>query len=383
MIENPFTPVFGGKPDSFFGRKELLERFDRALQVRGSDDRSLFFTGTRGSGKTALLEQLSMRASAAGWRVIDIGAEQALQALYRQFAGYDEVTETVSPSLEVKVLGSGGSIAGKGTARTTRYEIADLAQLLQRAAGKEKKGLFVSIDEIQKVPLEEVAALCEAFQMASRKGLDVVLAVAGLPFSYEAIIHQDGCTFMRRSVHEPLGLLDVEEVRDAYRSAFARVKRLAVRPDAFEHLVQLSSGHPYMMQLLGYQLIEQVGRETAKQIVVDDAVVETIAPVALDSYERRALRPLLDELRESERSYLEAMAHVADDALLSSTSATAEEMGKTPQQVASARQALIDKGIIVSAGHGFVRFSVPYLRAYMLKPDEDQANLAQLEAWGV
>ena len=89
MIENPFTPVFGGKPDFFFGRKELLERFDRALQVRGSDDRSLFFTGTRGSGKTALLEQLSMRASAAGWRTIDIGAEQALQALYRQLAGYD------------------------------------------------------------------------------------------------------------------------------------------------------------------------------------------------------------------------------------------------------------------------------------------------------
>lgn len=383
MIENPFTPVFGGKPNSFFGRKELLARFDRALQVRGSDDRSLFFTGTRGSGKTALLEQLSIRASTAGWRVIDIGAEQALQTLYRQLTTCDEVTETISPSLEVKVFGSGGSIAGKGTARTTRYEIADLTQLLQQAAKKEKRGLFVSVDEIQKIPLEEVTALCEAFQMASRKGLDVVLAVAGLPFSYETIIHQDGCTFMRRSVHEPLGLLDAEEVRDAYRSTFARVNRLEVRPDAFEHLVQLSSGHPYMMQLLGYQLIEQVGNQTAKKIVVDDAVVETVAPVALDSYERRALKPLLDELRESERSYLKAMAQVTNDSLLSSTGDVASKLEKTAQQLAPVRQALIDKGIIVSARRGFVRFSVPYLRAYMLKSNEDQANLAQLEAWGV
>ena len=134
MIDNPFTPVFGGKPDSFFGRKELLDRFDRALKVRGSDDRSLFFTGTRGSGKTALLEQLSMRAVSSGWRAIDIGAEQALQAFHCQLASYDEVTEAVSPSLEIKVLGSGGSISGKSTARTTRYDMADLALLLRMAA---------------------------------------------------------------------------------------------------------------------------------------------------------------------------------------------------------------------------------------------------------
>ncbi|WP_161471137.1 ATP-binding protein [Adlercreutzia caecimuris] len=383
MIDNPFTPVFGGKPDSFFGRKELLARFDRALEVRGSDDRSLFFTGTRGSGKTALLEQLSMRAVASGWRAIDIGAEQALQALHRELAGYDEVTETVSPSLEVKVLGSGGSVSGKSTARTTRYEMADLASLLRKAAEKEKKGLFVSVDEIQKVPLEEVASLCEAFQMASRKGFDVILAVAGLPFSYEAIIRQDGCMFMRRSVHEPLGLLDVEEVQEAYRASFDKIERLEVRQDAFERLVHLSSGHPYMMQLLGYQLIEQVAQRDSKKIVIDKAIVETVAPAALDSYERRALRPLLDELSERERAYLRAMAQVADSSFLSSTGSVAEHMGKTAQQVAPARQSLIDKGIIVSAGYGLVRFGVPYLRAYMAKPSEEEANLAQLEAWGI
>ena len=216
--------------------------------------------------------------------------------------------------------------------------------------------------------------------MASRKGLDVILTVAGLPFSYEAIIHQDGCTFMRQSVHEPLGLLDVEEVQEAYRASFDKIERLEVRQDAFGRLVHLSSGHPYMMQLLGYQLIEQVARRDSREIVVDKAVVEY---AALDSYERRALRPLLGELSERERAYLRAMAQVADNSLLSSTGSVAEHMGKTAQQVAPARQSLIDKGIIVSAGYGLVRFGVPYLRAYMAKPSEEEANLAQLEAWGI
>ncbi len=30
-----------------------------------------------------------------------------------------------------------------------------------------------------------------------------------------------------------------------------------------------------------------------------------------------------------------------------------------------------------------MRFNVPYLRDYVLKPTEAEANLEQLEAWGV
>lgn len=383
MVDNPFTPVFGGKPDSFFGRRDLLERFDRALEVRGSDDRALFFTGTRGSGKTALLEQLSMRAAKAGWKTIDVGAEQALQSFYRQLAQFDELTETVSPSLEVKVLGSGGSLAGKSTAKTTRYDRADVTQLFRRACEKQKRGIFVSVDEIQKVPLEDVISLCEAFQMASRKGFDAALAVAGLPYSHEAIIHEDGCTFMRRSAHEKLNLLDVSEVREAYNTAFSEMSNLKVEGEAFERLVRRSSGHPYMMQLLGYYVIEYVNQLGAKKPVINAEAIGAAEPVALDAYERRALRPLLDELSEGERGYLRAMAETADEAFVSRSGDVAEAMQRTTQQANSWRQGLIDKGVIVSAGHGLVRFAIPYLRAYMGKPTEEEANLEQLEAWGV
>ena len=62
MFVNPFSPIFGGKPDVFFGRDEILKLFDLAMIDSGSDYRAIFITGTRGSGKTALLEQFSIRA---------------------------------------------------------------------------------------------------------------------------------------------------------------------------------------------------------------------------------------------------------------------------------------------------------------------------------
>ena len=63
MFVNPFTPIFGGKPGLFFGRSDILKRFDLAMIESGSENRAMFFTGTRGSGKTALLEQISIRAA--------------------------------------------------------------------------------------------------------------------------------------------------------------------------------------------------------------------------------------------------------------------------------------------------------------------------------
>lgn len=52
VIENIFSPIFGGRPDCFFGRTDILNRFDLAMTDYGSEDRVIFLTGARGSGKT-------------------------------------------------------------------------------------------------------------------------------------------------------------------------------------------------------------------------------------------------------------------------------------------------------------------------------------------
>lgn len=351
--------------------------------MRGSDDRALFLTGTRGCGKTALLEQFSNIALQAGWRTIDISSEHALQSLYRQLSKFDEKTETISPSVSAEVLGSGVSFSGVGQTTTVKASIDDLDQLLIKACSKEKKGVCVTIDEIQKIPLEDIAFICGAFQLASRKGNDVVLAVAGLPYSYERIIHHDGCTFMRRSSHEQINLLSKDEVKKAFASILKSIRGLKVTDEAFDDLVQFSSGHPYMMQLLGYQLIEYLNSVNANGATANNETISIIVPTALDSYEQRSLQPLLDELSKREREYLTAMANVSDSAHISRTGDIARALNKTAQQLSPLRKKLIGKGVIVSAGHGLVRFNIPYLRAFVSRPSEEHRNLEQLEEWSV
>ena len=384
MFDNPFTPVFGGKPDFFFGRKDVLARFARALEVRGSEDRTLFVTGTRGSGKTALVEQLSARASAAGWDVIDLTADNALQSFFRQIQEFDESSSTVDPRIEVSVLGSGGSVGGLSTTKTSHYNADDMDVLFRRACEGARRGFLVSIDEIQKVPLEDVSKICGAFQMASRKGHDVILVVAGLPYAYEPAIQHDGCTYLRRCVHEKLGLFSPAETREAFHEAFGRIGGLTLAERALELLVRNSSGHPYMMQLLGYHLVEYLnGFADVGTHVANAEDVRTVLPIALEAYERRALRPTVDSLAPSAQSYLRAMAATMGEDHVARTGDVASTLGKSHQQLAGARQALIDEGLIVACGHGRVRFAVPYLRTYLSKPDPDSEQLALLDEWDV
>ena len=206
MFSNPFTPIFGGKPDVFFGREKVLQLFEHALIDVGSDDRAIFITGTRGSGKTALLEQLSIRATNKKRKVIDLGPENTISQLIYSLTGYDEITKTVNPQANVSVMGIGGSISGGSVSKTEHIGRDNLQSLLLEACTHYKKGLLVTVDEIQKVPIEDISSLCNAFQMASRKECDIMLAVAGLPYAYSGAIKHEGCTYLRRATHEELGL---------------------------------------------------------------------------------------------------------------------------------------------------------------------------------
>lgn len=383
MFANPFVPIFGGKPDFFFGRDSILSRFSYALTDRGSEDRALFITGNRGCGKTTLLEQLSQMASATGWQTIDLNAEKALVGFTRSLVRHDSTTRGVSPELEVSVLGSGGRIGGPSVSKTTTYGVDDIEVLFIEACEAAKKGVFVSVDEIQKIPLQDLSVICGAFQMASRKGHDIILAVAGLPYAHEKVIQYEGCTFMRRAVHETLNVFTPAEAHDALAKAFGGIRGLSIDAAALDDLTRLSMGHPYFIQLAGYHLVmlanERVeeGRHTIEQSEVEEAF-----PAILAAYERRSLKPIIDALSPLQRSYLVAMAHAIQPDRTVPTREVADLLGKTQKAMSVVRQELVDEGIVVSAGYGKLMFNIPYLQPYLLKAglEADDAGLAR--QWG-
>ena len=127
------------------------------------------------------------------------------QLLY-QLSGFDEMTKTVNPQVNVSILGTGGGISAGSVSKTEHVGRERLQELLLKACSDSENGILVTVDEIQKVPIEDISALCNAFQMASRKGNDIILVLAGLPYSYSEVIRHEGCTYLRRAVRVELGL---------------------------------------------------------------------------------------------------------------------------------------------------------------------------------
>lgn len=368
MFTNPFSPIFGGKPDIFFGRGDILHRFDLAMIDRGSDDRALFITGTRGSGKTAILEQFSRKAAAKKRRVIDLGPEDTIPQLIQILSDFEERTETVSPQANVNILGIGGGISAGSVSKTRRIGRENLQTLLLEACVKAKHGIFVTVDEVQKVPMEDMSSLCNAFQMASRKGHDIMLAVAGLPYAYPAITRHEGCTYLRRAAHEELGLFTWEETAQSFQEVFSGIKGLYISAEHIDRLNEASYGHPYLMQLLGYYLILQVNDDApGKSHHISQQELENAIANALTVYERRALKPLMEELPTSGQKYLRIMSDQLNDERLAQTADVAKALGVSSNKLSQVRAHLIDQGIIASPERGTLMFCIPYLADYVKK----------------
>ena len=378
MFSNPFSPIFGGKPGVFFGRETILNLFDHAMLDIGSDNRAMFITGTRGSGKTALLEQLSIRAAAKKRKVIDLGPNDTLSQMIYTLAGYDEVTKTVNPQANISILGIGGGISAKSVSRTEHIGKENLQSLLLETCSKSKNGVLVTIDEVQKVPVEDISLICNAFQMASRKGMDIILAVAGLPYAYSRIIKNEGSTYLRRAVHEEIGLFDWDEANAALNKMFSGIKGLTVSESMIGKMNQVSYGHPYLMQLLGYYLVLHINsQDPAKNHTVSDKEVEEAVANAQSAYEQRALKPLMEELPHREKDYLIKMSECLDEDRLASTSDIASGMGIPQNKLSRVRGTLIDHGIIAAPERGKVMFCIPYLADYV-KKEEQTADVVEV-----
>ena len=68
---SPFTPTFGSSPSVPVGRTDIVESFTLALRSGpGSPSRALLLSGTRGVGKTVLLNEVEDAARGQGWAVI-------------------------------------------------------------------------------------------------------------------------------------------------------------------------------------------------------------------------------------------------------------------------------------------------------------------------
>ncbi len=397
-IRNPYAPGAGQRPPELAGRDEQLAAFDVVLErvAHGRPERSLVLTGLRGVGKTVLLNALRSAAVRRRWgtgklearpdhplrRPLSGALHQAVRELGHPHA--DEVDHVLGvirsfaqreagPSAKLRDQWHPGIDAPvvKGRADSGDIEI-DLVELFTDLGGLAAdvgKGISVHIDEMQDLGPDDVSALCAACHEISQSGLPVIVVGAGLPH-LPAVLSASKSYSERLFRYQRIDRLP-REAADRALAAPAADEDAAFDPDALTAMYAATGGYPYFIQAYGKAVWDRAPRSP---ISVDDVAVA--APEAESELAVGFFGSRFERATPGERDYLRAMADAAvalaeaDAAALDEiesvpTSDVASVLGKKPQSLSPARDALLKKGLIYSGERGRIAFTVPHFGRYL------------------
>ncbi|RLP06288.1 ATP-binding protein [Propionibacterium australiense] len=383
-IRNPYAPGAGQRPPELAGRGEQLAHFDVVLErvARNRPERSLILTGLRGVGKTVLLNALRGQAVRARWgtgklearpdqtlrrplgaalhmAVRELGHPDTDQILgeIRAFIERDakpgaKLAERWNPGIRVP--------ATKGRADSGDIEI-DLVELFSDLGGLAADmgvGVGVFIDEMQDLGPDDVSALCAACHEISQQRLPLIIVGAGLPH-LPALLSASKSYSERLFSYQNIDRLDRAEADKALQVP-AQDEDADWGPDALDAMYEATGGYPYFIQAYGKAVWDVAA---ASPITADDVRMGT--PEAESELAVGFFGSRFERATPAERDYLRAMAELGIDDAEVSSSEVAGQLGRKPQSLSPARDALMKKGLIYSSERGKIAFTVPHFGRYL------------------
>lgn len=146
---------------------------------------------------------------------------------------------------------------------------------------------------------------------------------------------------------------------------------------------EFSGGHPYLMQLVGDALYQQVKRvyDPFGTMVVEPTAqdIAEAEHAALIPYKRNVLDDVLAGTHAATREYIETAHSLRDETGLIATADVNAKLGGSAASLASRRMNAINTQVIRPVRRGYLRFALPHFEyAYRLleddrmSPDEDE-----------
>lgn len=361
---NPFSPTFGTAPHILVGRADVLDEIrDTFGDGPHSPTRAVLFTGARGVGKTVMLGELEDFVRSQGWLVVSEVASRGLldrltrDHLPRLLSDHDRRPPSRATSIGITTPLGGAEVAWSErhpAESTLRSQVGELTDAL-RAHGT---GLMITVDEVQSVERGELRKLGEVLQLARRERRDLAFAGAGLSTAVTDLLNDDVVTFLRRAERFDLTDVSVADAADAMSQTIMDQGRVIDRADV-ARAAEATHGYPFLIQLVGHRIWQQ--NPTRHEI----SSADVDAGIAGASRRLGTLvhAPAIATLSRIDRAYLDAMS--LDGEGPSRTGHLASRLGVSAQYASVYRERLIGHGLIESAGHGLVRFTIPYLGAYL------------------
>lgn len=369
-VVNPYTPGFNQAPAVLAGRGDVIAAMEEAFEVAALDGRTprpILLTGSRGVGKTVLLEEARrIAAQQHSWvhASVEVPPGRAfipslIARLEDAKRAYDQAPpdragwRVEKATIKASVVGVGGEAEltrGGDTGPVREDALTAAFETVMAAAEAVDAGLLVTVDEVHLAAKDELATLAALLQSAVTRRWPLVIVLAGLPSMQDP---KQMVTYLERGEWHTLGLLSEDDTRQA----LAEPARDSGRPldnDATDVLTTSSGGYPYAIQVLGHHTWRASGG--ADHITVAHA----------RTGDKAAQRDMADGLysarwkdaSDREQDYLTALARLLTSGAQPIGADVARELGQASEAVTYLRARLLQKGTIYTDGR-VLRFEVP------------------------
>jgi hypothetical protein len=393
LFQNPFRPGAGHVPPYLAGREPELAEFTRLL-AQDTILENAVLTGLRGVGKTVLLERFKPDAIAAGWAwtgadlsestsvteatlatrlltdLAQVTSGSVVEKTQARGLGFGAADETVDSYLTYPLLRA----VYDDTPGLTIDRLKAVFELSWRALDADGRhvGLVMAYDEAQNMvdhaeqgefPL---SVLLDLFQSLQRKGVRIMLVLAGLPTLFPKLV--EARTYAER-MFRVIFLDRLDEA--ASEEAIVRPvedERCPVRLQrpSIDAIKQASRGYPYFIQFICREVFDVFSQ--GQSTVPMDAITRKLDT---DFFAGRWARAT-----DRQRDLLSVIADLES---------CEEEF--TVQEVVSKSRELLDKpfsgshvsqmlvalsasGLVYKNRHGRYSFAVPLLGGFIRRQAE-------------
>jgi hypothetical protein len=355
-----FLPAFGNRPAELIGREDVIDGFRKGLsQPVGHPNRSTLLIGQRGMGKTALLLEFSDCAEKLGFIV---ARATATDTILDDLIGAIQRNGSRFAKGKTKVKGVSAGALGFSLGMTFTEELDHqlsfqnkLIMLLDELE-KHKKGVVILVDEIQ-AHGAALRSLTTAYQHLVGENKNVAIAMAGLPHAISSMLSDEVLTFFNRAKKTHLGPLPLSSISVYFAKVFGGLGK-EISTENLETAVGMTRGYPYLLQLIGYYLLEYAGDAAEiKGSHIELANVSAKRDMADNIYE-----PVVKILSDKDIQFLRAMAK--DDGV-SRISDIKNRLKANDGLVQAYRKRLLDAGVVATGRRGELTFTLPYFNEYL------------------
>ena len=199
--------------------------------------------------------------------------------------------------------------------------------------------------------------------------MPISIIMTGLPKNVQELQNNHVLTFLLRSGRIELSPLSFYDIRAQYLRAFKKRDK-DISPEVIRQMALLADGYAYAFQLLGY-LLWQVPDQHITQQTIDDILPEYQAQLSRNAYSK-----MFEELSSVDQQFVITMALAKEYPV--STTYLGNQLKKKPGYIGMYRRRLIDSQIIMPAGYGKVKFSLPLFRKFVIDDGQYLIGISEL-----